>query len=373
MALTSPALLGSVVGRSKWDLDTPALCVDLDAMDRNIQKMAGTIIGAGKNWRPHTKGQKIPAIAHREIAAGAIGVTCAKLSEAEVMVGAGIRDILIANQIVGRDKATRLVNLQPHGDVMVAIDSRENAREISELAAAKGVTVRVLVELNVGLNRAGVEPGDAAISLSEYAASLPGLRFSGLMGWEAHATTILDQAKKREVIYRDIGRLVESAERCRAAGLPASIVSCGGTGTYWITCTVPGVTEIQAGGGIFHDVHYAEHYGVPGHEFAMTIVATVTSRPTPTRIVTDAGHKTMNGNQGVPRPLGVEGVTKVRLSAEHGAIELEEPNDRLKVGDKIEFIVGYSDFTTYVHEEMFAIRGGTVEQVWPILGRGKLR
>lgn len=373
MALTSPAPLSSIVGRSKWEIDTPALCVDLDAMDHNIKKMAGTITGAGKNWRPHTKGQKIPAIAHKEIAAGAIGVTCAKLGEAEVMAGAGIRDILIANEIVGREKVTRLANLQPHADVMVAIDSRENAREISDAAATKGVTVRVLVELNVGLNRAGVEPGDAALALSEYAASLPGLRYSGVMAWEAHATTILDPTEKRAVISRDIGRLVESAERCREAGLPATIVSCGGTGTYWVTCTMPGVTEIQAGGGIFHDVHYAEHYGVVGHEFAMTVIATVVSRPTSTRIVTDAGHKTMNGNQGAPRPLGVEGVKKVRLSAEHGTIDLEEPADQPKVGDKIEFIVGYSDFTTYVHEEMFATRDGIVEQVWPILGRGKLR
>lgn len=372
MVLTSPALLGSYVGRSKWDLDTPALCVDLDVMERNIQKMARTIIGAGKSWRPHTKGQKIPAIAHKELAAGAIGVTCAKLGEAEVMAGAGIRDILIANQIVGREKVARLVNLQPHAEVMVAVDSVDNAREISEAAVAKGVRVPVLVELNVGLNRAGVEPGAPALQLSEYVASLPGLRYRGLMAWEAHATTILDPAAKREVIYRDVGRLVESAEQCRRAGLPVSIVSCGGTGTYWITCTVPGVTEIQAGGGIFHDVHYAVDYGVD-HEFAMTIIATVTSRPTPTRIVTDAGHKTMNGNQGTPRPLGVEGVKRLRLSAEHGTIDLEVPNHQLRVGDKIEFIVGYSDFTTYVHEEMFAIRNGIVEQVWPILGRGKLR
>jgi len=372
MALTSPATLGTLVGRSKWDLDTPALCVDLDVMQRNIQKMAGLILGSGKNWRPHTKGQKIPAIAHKEIAAGAIGVTCAKLGEAEVMAGAGIRDILIANEIVGREKVTRLVNVQPHADVMVAIDSRENAREISELAAAKGVTVRVLVELNVGLNRAGVEPGEPALRLSEFAAGLPGLRYSGLMAWEAHATTILDQDEKRRVIARDIGRLTASAQQCRDAGLPANIVSCGGTGTYWITCTMPGVTEIQAGGGIFHDVHYAEHYGVD-HEFAMTIMATVVSRPTPTRIIVDAGHKTMNGNQGTPRPLGLDRVEKVKLSAEHGTVELAAANDSLKVGDKLEFIVGYSDFTTYVHEEMFAIRNGMVEQVWPILGRGKLR
>ncbi len=372
MALTSPATLNAVVGRSKWDLDTPALCVDLEVMDRNITKMAGRILGAGKKWRPHTKGQKIPAIAHKELAAGAIGVTCAKLGEAEVMAGAGIRDILIANQIVGREKVTRLANLQPHADVMVAIDSTENAREISEAATAKGVTVRVLVEVNVGLNRAGVEPGEATLRLSEYAASLPGLRYCGLMAWEAHAATILDPEEKRAVIARDIGRLTESAARCRDAGLAAEIVSCGGTGTYWVTCTMPGVTEIQAGGGIFHDVHYAEHYGVD-HEFAMTVVATVVSRPTRTRIVVDAGHKTMNGNMGTPRPLGLTGVTRVRLSAEHGSIELDEPNDRLRVGDKLEFVVGYSDFTTYLHEEMFAIRDGVVEQVWPILGRGKLR
>src|SRR5262249_45236262 len=197
-------------------------------MQRNLDKMARTIIGAGKNWRPHTKGQKIPAIAHKELAAGAIGVTCAKLGEAEVMAGAGIRDILIANQIVGPTKVTRLASLRPHADVMVAIDSRENAREISDAAEAKGVKVRVLVELNVGLNRAGVEPGEPAVRLSEYAASLPGLRYSGLMAWEAHATAILDQTEKRRVIERDVGRLVESAQRCRDAGLPASIVSCGG-------------------------------------------------------------------------------------------------------------------------------------------------
>lgn len=372
MSQTAPAL-STLVGRSKWELDTPALCVDLDAMQRNIDRMARTILGNGKSWRPHTKGQKIPAIAHKEIQAGAIGVTCAKLGEAEVMAGAGIRDILIANQIVGPDKVARLANLQPHAGVIVAIDSRENAREISEAARSKGVKVPVLVELNVGLNRAGVEPGDPAIRLSEFAAELPGLRYRGVMAWEAHATTILDPAEKRRVIERDIGRLVASAEECRAAGLPVEIVSCGGTGTYWVTSTIPGVTEIQAGGGIFNDVHYAEHYGLPGHDFAMTIIATVISCPTPTRIVVDAGHKTMNGNQGTPRPLGVAGVEKVRLSAEHGTLDLGTPNDTIKVGDKIEFIVGYSDFTTYVHEEMFATRHDRVEQVWPILGRGKLR
>src|SRR5258707_459969 len=139
MSVTASATSSAVVGRPKLDLDTPALCVDLDIMDRNLKKMAGRILGAGKNWRPHTKGQKIPALAHKEILARAMGVTCAKLGEAEVMAGAGIRDILIANQVVGHEKVTRLANIQPHADVMVAIDSRENAREISDAAVAKGV------------------------------------------------------------------------------------------------------------------------------------------------------------------------------------------------------------------------------------------
>lgn len=372
MAQTTPVALASVVGRSKWDLDTPALCVDLEVMDRNIKKMAGRILGSGKQWRPHTKGQKVPALAHKEIQAGAMGVTCAKLGEAEVMAGAGIRDILIANEIVGREKITRLVNLQPHADTMVAIDSRENAKQIHELATAKGVKVRVLVEVNVGMNRAGAEPGEPVLRLSEYAASLSGLRYSGVMGWEGHATTIPNIDEKRAVIHRDVGKLVQSAELCREAGLPATIVSCGGTGTYWITCMMDGPTEIQAGGGIFNDVHYSEHYGID-HEFAMTVVATVVSRPSASRIIIDAGHKTMNGTPATPRPLNVPDVSKVRLSAEHGAIELAKPNDSIKVGDKIELIVGYSDFTTYAHEEMFAIRDGMVEQVWPVLGRGKLR
>ncbi|HZQ99497.1 MAG TPA: DSD1 family PLP-dependent enzyme [Chloroflexota bacterium] len=366
--------MSTAVGRPKWELDTPALCVELNALECNIRKMADIIVKQNKvGWRPHTKGQKVPAVAWMEIAAGAFGVTCAKLGEAEVMAGAGIKDILIANQIVGSEKVTRLVNLRRHADVMVCVDSIENAREIDAAARAKGVRVRVLVECNNGLNRAGVALREPAVEFSKRLADLPGLQYAGVMAWEAHATTILEPAKKRAVIEESVGGLVETAKMARAAGLPADIVSCGGTGTYWVTATIPGVTEIQAGGGIFNDVHYSEHYGLPGHEFAMTVVSTVTSRPTPTRIITDAGEKTMSSKQAMPRPLGVGKVARVGLSAEHGRIELEEPNTELKVGDKVEWIVGYSDFTTFLHDEMYATRDGVVEQVWPVLGRGKLR
>jgi D-serine deaminase-like pyridoxal phosphate-dependent protein len=363
-----------VIGRSKLDLDTPALLVDLPVMERNIATMAGRIRTHGVSWRPHTKGQKVPAIAHKLLAAGASGVTCAKLGEAEVMAAAGIRDILVSNQIVGAQKVARLVNLLPHADVVVAVDSVENVAELGAAASAKGHALRVVVEVDLGMGRCGVSPGDAVVDLARVVSRTAGLRFAGVMGWEGHCTGLLDPEAKRSCVQRAIGLLTDAADRCRAAGLPVEIVSCGGTGTYWLTAGIPGVTEVQAGGGIFNDIRYAEGYGLDtGHGFALTILATVTSRPTPTRIVLDAGFKAMSSEHGVPRPLGLAGVQAVRLSAEHARLELAEPDHVRKVGDKVELIVGYSDSTVFLHEEMYGIRDGRVEVVWPILARGRFR
>ncbi|MCX6022869.1 MAG: hypothetical protein NTZ05_14305 [Chloroflexi bacterium] len=171
---------------------------------------------------------------------------------------------------------------------------------------------------------------------------------------------------------RAVGLLTAAADACRAAGLPVSMVSCGGTGTYQITAGLPGVTEIQAGGGIFSDVQYRKRLNVD-HPYALTIMTTVTSRPNPTRIICDAGKKTMSSDSSVPEPLGLAGVKSANLSAEHARIELTEPNTTLRVGDKLEWVVGYSDTTVHLHEEMYGIRDGRVEVVWPVLGRGKLR
>jgi D-serine deaminase-like pyridoxal phosphate-dependent protein len=226
------------------------------------------------------------------------------------------------------------------------------------------------VEVNVGMNRAGVEPGEAVVRLSEKGAALPGLRWVGLVGWEGHAGGIADPEQKRRAIADAVGRLVASAEACRKAGLPVQIVSCGGTSTYQVTAAIAGVTEVQAGGGIFGDVLY-ESRGIC-HPFGLTVLTTVTSRPTPTRIIVDAGRKTMSVDVALPRPKDLTGVQSVSLSAEHGRVVLEQPDERLRVGDKLEWIVGYSDTTVCLHDEMVAVRGDRVEAVWPILGRGKL-
>ena len=362
-----------LIGCPKSHLDTPALLVDLPTLERNTRKMADTIIrNAGVRWRPHTKGMKTPALAHRLLDAGAMGITCAKLGEAEVMAAGGVRDILIANQIVGPRKIARLVNLRKQADVMVCVDDESNIRQLNLAAVEKGVRVRVLIEVNVGMNRAGVAPGESVLKLAQTIAVCPGLQFSGLMTWEAHTLAIEDSEEKQRMITESLSKLTLSADLCRRNGLCVDIVSCGGTGTYWISAFHPGVTEIEAGGGIFGDVRYRTVFGVE-HEYALTVLSTVTSRPTPTRIICDAGKKTMSSDASVPEPIGIPNVNLVALSAEHGKIELDAPAEAPRVGEIIEFVAGYSDTTVVLHDELYGIRDGVVEAVWPLPARGRLQ
>jgi|WetSurMetagenome_2_1015567.scaffolds.fasta_scaffold10180_5 D-serine deaminase-like pyridoxal phosphate-dependent protein len=361
----------NMVGKSIKDLDTPVLLVDLGLLDQNIATMTRVIIDeAGVQWRPHTKAIKTPAIAHMLLRAGAHGITCAKLSEAEVMASAGIRNILIANQVVGASKLTRLAGLCHHADPIVAVDCEAHVKAMDVAAQAAGTHLRVVVEVNIAMNRAGLEPGEPVVALAQQVASCGGLRFAGLMAWEGGGLAeIRDPEIKRTRIMEAVGKLTGSADRCRAAGLPVEIVSCGGTGTYWITAALPGVTEIQAGGGIFCDVHYRKDFGVP-HEYALSILTTVVSRPTPTRIVCDAGWKSMAQQPALPAPRDLGETKSVKLSAEHTTIELATPNVVPAVGSRVEFVAGYSDATVFLHDYLYATRWGRVEAIWPILGRG---
>src|SRR5947208_13781611 len=203
-------------GQQKTALDTPALLVDLDALDANIARMAACFRQHGVNWRPHTKGIKVLQIAQRLIDAGAIGITCAKLGEADVTAAHGIRDILIANQIGGAQKIARLVALRPRCDVIVAVDNEDNVTMLSDAARGAGVVLRVVIEVNMGMNRAGVEPGEPCVALAKVIAAKTGLRFAGLMGWEGQ-TAPLDAANKPAAVGKAVGEIVRSAEMCRAA------------------------------------------------------------------------------------------------------------------------------------------------------------
>ena len=215
---------------TKWQLDTPALCLDLDLLEANVRRMAAFFADKPAALRPHTKTHKCPTIAWMQIEAGAIGVTCAKVGEAEVMARAGIRDILIANQVVGEDKIARLMGLAAHTDVMVAVEDPANARALAEAAAARGITLRVLLEVDVGMGRCGVAPGDPALALAREVCALDGLRFEGLMGYEGHAVMVPDMAERARVTEQSLATLIATRDLLVENGLPVAIVSGGGTG-----------------------------------------------------------------------------------------------------------------------------------------------
>lgn len=355
---------------TKDHIDTPALLLDLDVLEANIAHVAKTCRDHGINWRPHFKGHKTLEIAKRQLAGGAIGITCAKLGEAEILGAAGIRDILIANQIVGDAKIARLVRLLDKADVIVSVDSRENVAALA--AAAQGKRLRVVMEVNTGMNRAGVEPGEPALALAAEIAKHPSLHLVGVMGWEAHATSIADPVLKEKTVATAIGLLTATADQCRKAGHDIQIVSCGGTGTFLYCVKQPGVTEVQVGGAVLSDEHYRGHHNV-NMPVSLTLMATVTSRPAPSRVILDAGRKTMSADAATPRPMNVPPVKDIWLSAEHARLELEAPSDTPRVGDRVEFVLGYTDTTVHLHEEIVALRKGQVEAVWKVAGRGKIK
>lgn len=366
-------MLTSLVGQPLAALDTPALLVDLDALDRNIARIAEEVSRRGVSWRPHAKGHKTPAVAHRQLAAGAIGITCAKLGEAEVFAAAGVRDILVANQIVGPIKTRRLAALVASSGaaVAVAVDDLGNARDLAAAARERGVRLRVVIEVDVGMERCGVAPGAPTVALAREVAALDGLNFAGLMAWEGHAMGIADVDGRRAAIEQAVGRLTTTAEACRDAGLPVGIVSCGGTGTFLTTAALPGVTEVQAGGGSFGDGLYRA-LGVPV-EPALALLAQVVSRPTPERIVLDAGRKSVDPSARPPTARDLEGVVDISFSAEHARIRLERPAATPRVGDRLCLDVGYHDQAVHLHEHLYAVRDDRIEAVWPVAARGRLQ
>ncbi|GGF54462.1 alanine racemase [Azorhizobium oxalatiphilum] len=366
------APLSAPVGATLDAVDTPALLVDLDVMARNMARIRAACAEGGVAWRPHCKPHKSPDVARLLVEAGAIGITCAKLSEAEMLVEAGIADILIANQIVGPIKVARLMRLRARADVAVAVDGPDNVAELAAAAEAAGVRLRVLIEVDTGTFRAGVLPGEPVLALARLIGRHPALDLAGVMTWEGHTTRINDPAEKRAAIEAAVGGLVASAELCRANGIDIRIVSCGGTGTFETSARIKGVTEIQAGGGIFGDVRYRTIYNVPV-EYGLTLLSTVTSRPTPQRVVTDAGKKAMSTDAGTPVPLDVPEVKTVGFSAEHAKIELSEPSASPRVGERVRFVVGYADTTVHLHSEIYAVRDGRVAHVWPIPAAARLR
>ena len=362
----------SLIGASVDQLDTPALCVDLDAMEANIRELSAACREYGVAWRPHAKCHKSIDVGRKLIAAGASGLTCAKLGEAEVFAAAGIKDLLIANELVGPLKVARLVALRRIADPVFCIDHLDQARPISQAMQSAGLRVRAVLEINIGMNRAGILPGDPALALAKEVNRLPGIELSGVMAWEGHLVTVEDQADKEARIRAALSQLTATRDQLVSNGLPCPIVSCGGTGSFPISMSHPGVTEIEAGGAIFMDAFYRRKCRISAFQLALKVVTTVVSRPAPERAIIDAGRKTMNMEMAMPFVLCREDIEVKSLSAEHGTLILAPSAQNLSIGDRLEIIPGYSDFTNVLHDQFHALRGTRIEAIWPLQGRGRL-
>jgi len=352
-------------------IDTPTLLLNAPALHANIRKMAAFFTHRPCRLRPHFKSHKCTTIARLQMQAGAVGITCAKLGEAEVVADAGIRDILIANQIVGPLKIRRLVDLCRRADPMVAVDSADNVRMLSEHAAAAGVTIGVLVEVDVGMGRCGVPPGEPALTLARLVASSPGLRFDGLQGYEGHCVDLRDEAERAVQARASMTALVATRRLIDGSGLRISLVSGGGTGTYTITGDVDGVDEVQAGSYATMDWWYAEIR--PEFGQAMSILTTVISRPRADLVIIDVGRKGVGAEWGAPRVKDLPGAQVASYgSEEHMKISIS-PDSAIGVGDRIEIVPSHGCTTSNLYPEFVVHEHGVVIDRWPIDGRGKLQ
>lgn len=357
------------IGKPKFEIDTPALLVDLSKLAGNVKKMADFFADKPAKLRPHFKTPKTVAIARMQLAAGnAVGITCAKVSEAEVLVEAGFKDLLLANEVVGPDKVRRLAELNKRADVKCAVDDPVQVEALAKAAGAAGVSIGVVVDVNVGLPRCGVTPEDAP-ALARRVHETIGLKLRGVMGYEGHVVNLEDENHRRAECEKSMGLLVSAAAAIRKAGLPCEIVSGGGTGTYNFAGTFPGVTEIQAGSYCLMDTKY-DHVHL-GFEKAATILSTVWSRQLTGWAIIDAGMKVVTHEFGQPELIGVPNTKLLGLSEEHGHLLIQGEDPGLKVGDKVELWPSHVCTTVNLHDRMFVIQNDRVVDVWPIAGRGK--
>jgi D-serine deaminase-like pyridoxal phosphate-dependent protein len=343
-------------------------------MEHNLRVMPTYFERVTPALRPHVKLHRAtPALAHRQLQAGAIGLTCAKLSEAETLAAAGISDILIANQIVGERKIRRLMNLAAYTRVMVAVDSDDNIRELSAAAQARVVELGVLVEVNIGHNRCGVAPLAPALALARAVDAAPGLKYMGLMGYDGHCTFGVT-ATQRAVLSRQANTLLADTRRLiERAGLEVAIVSAGGTFTYKYAAEIEGITEIQAGTYLLMDTAFRDQ-GLHEFECALSVLATVTSRPSwpgaKHLAVIDVGSKAISTALGTPEVKDPAGARVIRLSQEHGRVDLEGAARGLRIGDQIELWARDANGTVNLFDRFYAMRDDIVEAVWEIPNPG---
>jgi D-serine deaminase-like pyridoxal phosphate-dependent protein len=354
----------SSIRRSRWELPTPVLLLDLEVVQQNIATMTERLRGPAR-IRPHAKSHKCAEIARLQLQSGAIGLTTATVWEAAALARVGIPDLLIANEVVGEEKIQALAQTARTTRVTVAVDDAGNAEALAAAARKAGSEIGVLIDIDVGMDRCGVRTRQEAQALAVRVGRLPGLRLRGIMGYEGHCVLETDRAVRAQKAATAIERLLGFGEALAAAGFSSEIVSAGGTGTFDLTGAHPGVTEIQAGSYVFTDATRRDI--VPDFAVGLTVLATVVSRYH-NRLVIDAGKKTVGVDFTTPRLVG--GPATVMRTAEEHMICEAAAGCRLRVGDRVEVVPGYCPTTVNLHDVYHVVEGGVVVDIWPILARG---
>ena len=365
-----------MIGKSVDDLSTPAVLVDLDVLERNVARMAARALEAGVRLRPHAKTHKCPEIARLQRAAGAWGLSVAKVGEAEVFAEAGFDDLFVAFPVVGEDKGRRLLLLADRVRLAVGVDSVDGARTLARPFREAGQSLDVLLKVDVGYGRVGVLP-ERAVEVASRVASLPGLRLRGVFTHAGHAYVAETKAAVEEIARLEGVRLTAATAELRAAGLAVEEVSVGSTPTAALAMGVVGVTECRPGNYVFHDASQVALGTCGPEDCALTVVATVVSVPAPDRAVVDAGSKTLSSDPLRPRPGGHGQVlgraSRVeKLSEEHGVIAVAE-GESFRVGERVRILPNHACVVANLHACLVGVSGDRVEAVLPVAARGRVR
>ena len=372
--MTTPA--PAAVGMPLAEVDTPALILDLDPFERNLARMADAVRGQPVRLRPHAKSHKCAEIALHQIAAGAVGVCCQKVSEAEALVAGGVGDVLIANEIVGAGKLERLAALARRARLAVCVDDAQNVLDLDAAAVRAGAQLDVLVEINVGADRCGVAPGAPALALAHGVAAGRNLRFAGLQAYHGGAQHLRSVAERRGAIGRAVAMVRATRELIEGSGIACATVTGAGTGSFPLELASGAYDELQPGSYVFMDADYRRNeYDAawPRFEQSLFVWTTVMSRPTAERAVVDAGLKASSVDSGMPQPWDLPGVEYLKASDEHGVLAIAAGANAPALGAKLLLVPGHCDPTVNLYDWFVCVRRGVVESLWPVSARGALR
>lgn len=364
------------IGMSLSEVSTPALIIDLDAFEHNIKYMRDFIQDTGVRFRAHAKTHKSADIALIQIQqGGACGICCQKVSEAESLAAGGIKDVLISNQVVDLNKIDRLAQLAKSTRTLVCVDDMSNVGHLSAAAVKHGVTIECLVEIDCGAGRCGVQWGDPVVELASKIAACDGLKFSGLQAYQGAAQHVRDFKKRKSLIDSAVGQVAATIDLLESEGLDCDIVGGAGSGSYYFEGTSGVYNEMQCGSYIFMDADYQRNKDEKGgsiseFENSLFIWTSIMSKTKPDKAVCDAGLKAQSVDSGLPVIFGRNDIEYIGCSDEHGVIA--DPQNVLKLNDKLKLIPGHCDPTCNVYDWYVGIRNDKVECLWPVTARGML-